>query len=52
MKLADVRYWPKADTPSCTAPVRFSEISGHDLVQKSAFAVAIGLLHSICLLFP
>jgi hypothetical protein len=38
----NVRYWPKADIPSCTAHVRFWGKSGHDLVRKSAFAVAIG----------
>jgi hypothetical protein len=38
----DVRYWPKADIPSCTAHVRFWGESGHDPGLMSAFAVAIG----------
>src|SRR6185369_17993014 len=37
-----VCFWPKADISSCTAHVRFRGQSGHDLVRKSAFAVAIG----------
>jgi len=39
---ADVRYWPKADIPVCTAHVRFRGEGGHELVRKSAFAVANG----------
>ena len=35
---ADVRYWPKADIPVCTARVRFRGESGHELVRKSAVA--------------
>src|SRR5262245_17013987 len=38
----DVRFWPKADIPSCTAPVRFRGQSRHELLRMSAFAVAIG----------
>jgi len=26
---SDVRFWPKADIPSCTAHVRFRGSSGH-----------------------
>jgi hypothetical protein len=34
--LADVRYWPKADIPSCTAHVRFREQSGQCWTQLRA----------------
>ena len=30
----DVRFWPKADIPSCTAHVRFRRQSGHDVLQR------------------
>jgi len=40
--MAHVRYWPKADIPSCTAHVRFREQCGHHRLRESAFAVAIG----------
>jgi hypothetical protein len=40
--MLDVRYWPKADIPSCTAHVRLWGQSRHDLLRESAFAVAIG----------
>jgi hypothetical protein len=42
MRRLNVRYWPKADMAACSAHVRFRGQSGHDLVRKSAFAVAIG----------
>ena len=40
--MRNVRFWPKADIPSCTAHVRFRGESGHDRLRKSAFAVVIG----------
>jgi len=35
----DVRLWPKADIPSCTAHVRFRLNSGHRFLREFAFAV-------------
>jgi hypothetical protein len=32
--LCDVRYWPLADIPSCTARVRFRGQSGHDFLRR------------------
>ena len=40
--VVEVRLWPLADIPNCTAHVRFQEGSGHDRLRISAFAVAIG----------
>jgi hypothetical protein len=39
---ANVRFWPLADIPSCTAHVCFRGQSGHGLLRNFAFAVAIG----------
>jgi hypothetical protein len=33
MSSANVRYWPKADIPSCTAHVRFRGQGGHRLMR-------------------
>jgi hypothetical protein len=39
---ANARYWPIADIASCAAHVCCQGQSGHDVLRKSAFAVAVG----------
>jgi len=34
LKRRDVRYWPKADMPSCAAHVRFRRQSRHDFLRR------------------